>query len=442
MTPGHPGTARIGLNRVEGAIVRLSIRALLTTVLAVVAGVAVVPGAIAAPAADCFDASAPRTVEELRLDRPVPQQILAMTGFDKFGTAFNAALCATRDRHLADALVSAQGRILWSAAVDRAQGRLPAIGLDRTDDRPLYWARLTLTKALRQWTPSFTLSPADRDSLVAALERSSRGQDSVNFPAGKGIHRILMSGFDPFILDVDIRRSNPSGATALALDGTVIKTASGPARIETTMFPVNWDPFATGIVERTFLPSLLPSRRKVDMFTTVSQGRPERFDIERFNGRWRGGFPDNLNLSRTGTIPIPAGVPTVTPAPEFVPTTLPFATIVAATTGRFPVFDNTVVTEIPAGQTTPVNQPNGPTPGSVARAGGGGNYLSNEIAYRTTLLRDAVHANVPGGHVHTPVLNFAANNTTEITDPTFIQNRTDIINQVRAIVTVAAGTLG
>lgn len=419
---------------------RPSIRALFTTVLTALAGIAVVPSATAT-GANCFDSAAPLTVEELRLDRPVPGQILAMTGFDRFGTVFNAALCGTRSRRGADALVTATGRTLWAVAVDRAQGRVPAKGLDRTDDRPLYWSRLQLTKALRQWTPSFTLSPADRDALVASMERSSRGQDAINFPAGRGIHRVLLSGFDPFVLDVDIRRSNPSGATALALDGTVIQTAAGPARIETATFPVNWDPFATGIVEQTFLPSLLPGRRKADLFTTVSQGRPGRFDVERYNGRWRGGFPDNLNVSRTEVIPIPAGIPTVTPAPEFVPTTLPFAQIVAAQTGRFPVFDNTVVQEIPAGQTAPVTQPNGPTPGSVARQGGGGNYLSNEIAYRMTLLRDAVHANIPGGHVHTPVLDFAAGNTTEITDPTFIQNRTDIINQVRAILTVAAGTL-
>ena len=419
---------------------RLSIRALFTAALTALAGMVIVPSA-AATAPNCFDPNAPLTVEELRLDRPVPQQILSMTGFDRFGTIFRAALCATHNRRAADALVTAQGRVLWSVAVGRAQGRVPAQGLDRTDDRPLYWARLQLTRSLRQWTPTFTLSPDDRDALVASVDRSSRGQDTINLPAGKGIHRILMSGFDPFILDVDIRRSNPSGATALALDGTTIQTASGPARIETATFPVNWDPFATGIVERTFLPSLLPGRRKADLFTTVSQGRPERFDIERYNGRWRGGFPDNLNISRTETIPIPAGVPTVLPAPEFIPTSLPFAQIVAATTGRFPVFDNTTVVEIPAGQTVPVTQPGGPTAGSVARQGGGGNYLSNEIAYRMTLLRDAVRANIPGGHVHTPVLNFAPDNTTEITDPTFVQNRTDIINQARAIITVAAGTL-
>ena len=85
--------------------------------------------------------------------------------------------------------------------------------------------------------------------------------------------------------------------------------------------------------------------------------------------------------------------------------------------------------------------PGGPTPGSVARAGGGGDYLSNEIAYRTTLLRDALAADVACGHVHTPVLRFAEGNTTELTDPVFVQNRADIITQVRAILTVAAGTL-
>jgi pyrrolidone-carboxylate peptidase len=418
------------------------IRALVTTVSITLGCLVGLPAGAAAAPADCFDPAAPLTVEEQRLDRPVPQEILRITGYDRFAQVFGVALCATPDAHLAAGVVAVQGRLLWTAAVERAQGRAPAPGLDRTDDRPLYWARLTLTRALRQWVPAFPLSAVGRDALVASLERSSRGQDSVFFPPGRGQRRILMSGFDPFVLDVDIRRSNPSGATALALDGTVVRTPAGPARIETAMFPVNWDPFATGIVERTFLPFLTPGRRQVDMFTTVSQGRPERFDIERYNGRWRGGFADNLNVSRTGVIPIPPGVPTVLPAPEFVPTTLPFATIVATPSGRFPVFDNTTVVEIPAGSTTPVTQPNGPTPGSVARQGGGGDYLSNEIAYRTTLLRDAVHADLPGGHVHTPVLQFAPGNTTEITDPVFVQNRTDIIAQARAIITVAAGTLG
>lgn len=409
-------------------------RTLLAATLLGLAGT-LLPTVTAAASPTCADPTALLTVEEQRLAQPKPLEVLQRSGFDKFERVFTPSLCKLPNDRVATSAMKATGRGLWEAAVARAQGRLPAGTLPVTDDRPLYWARLELTRALRQWIPSFPLSSGDRTELIDVLEQSSRGQDSIAYP--RGTHRILISGFDPFQLDQDIRRSNPSGATALALDGTVIDTAAGPARIETAMFPVLWDPFAAGMVERTFQPWL----RRVDMFTTISQGRIGRFDVERYNGRWRGGFPDNDNVSRTGVIPIPVGVPTVTPAPEFVPTTLPYAAIVAAPTGRFPVFDHTSVTEIPAGQTVPVVSPAGPTPGSVARAGGGGDYLSNEIAYRVTLLRDALGLTIPGGHLHTPVLEFGAGNTTELTDPTFETNQLDIINQVRAAVTVAAGTL-
>jgi hypothetical protein len=414
--------------------VRVLLRALVVATLGV-AGATVPVGTAAAAPPTCADPTASLTVEEQRLARPAPGEVLARSGFDRFAAVFTPALCAVPDARVAEVLAAGQGRVLWKAAVARAQGAVPPGSLPVTDDRPLYWARLQLTKALRQWTPRFTLSDAERARLIGVLETSSRGQDSIRYPGAT--KRILVSGFDPFQLDQDIRRSNPSGANALALDGAVIDTETGPARVETAMFPVLWDPFAEGMVERTFLPWL----GRVDMFTTVSQGRVGRFDVERYNGRWRGGFPDNDNLSRTGVIPIPPGVPTVTPAPEFVPTTLPYQEIVAAPTGRFPVFDNTSVVEIPAGQTTPVTQPNGPTPGSVARAGGGGDYLSNEIAYRTTLLRDALGLSIPGGHLHTPVLQFGPGNTTELTDPVFEQNQRDIIDQARAVLVVAAGTL-
>lgn len=413
---------------------KLLVRGLI--VLLVGGAAALVPtGAASAAPPVCADPNAPLTVEEQRLARPVPGEILARSRFDRFAEVFTPALCAVSSAGRAEVVVTAQGRLLWETAVARSQGKVPPGTLPVTDDRPLYWARLSLTRALRQWTPSFALSDQRRAELIGLLDRSSRGQDSVRFPAGT--RRILVSGFDPFQLDGDIRRSNPSGANALAMDGTVISTAAGPARIETAMFPVLWDPFAAGMVERTFLPWI----DRVDMFTTVSQGRVGRFDVERYNGRWRAGFPDNENLSRVGVIPIPPGVPTVTPPPEFVPTTLPFQEIVAAPTGRFPVFDNTAVVEIPAGQTEPVRQPNGPTPGSVARAGGGGDYLSNEISYRTTLLRDALGLDTPGGHLHTPVLEFAPGNTTEVTDPVFEANQRDIIDQIRSVLVVAAGTL-
>ncbi|WP_274557949.1 pyroglutamyl peptidase [Streptomyces spiramyceticus] len=404
-----------------------------------VALLALVPLLATSLPATAAEPTSPATVEEQRLDRAVPQEILRRSGFDAVAPDFGQALRGARSYEAAERAVVRHGSRLWQRSVDRAQGRGPAGGdLSRDDDRPLYWARLGMTRELRQWQASFGLPDAERAKLLDRLERSSRGQDAIRFPAGKGfkgVKRILMTGFDPFTLDRDVRISNPSGATALALDGTVIRTADGRlARIETAVFPVRWQDFADGTVERT-LRSELP---RVDAFTTVSQGRVGRIDIERTNGAWRGGFPDNENISRTETVPVadPAS------QPQWTSTTLPYKEIVAAETGRFPVYDNTSVTEIPAGETTPVVRPQGPTPGSSARAGGGGNYLSNEIAYRATLLRDRLGLDeLPGGHVHTPVLEFGAGNTSEITDPAFVRNRLDIIAQVRAIIGVAAGKL-
>ncbi|MER5391076.1 pyroglutamyl peptidase [Saccharopolyspora sp. NPDC002686] len=391
-------------------------------------------------APDCSDRSRPLTVEEQRLPRPEPQEVLARSGFDDIGPQFAAALCGVGDLAAAERLISSSGDQVWDRATARAQGR-GSVDLPTVDDRPLYWARLSMTTALRQWTPSFSLDESQRDQLLWSLERHSRGQTSVDFQRGKGIKRVLISGFDPFQLDGDIRRSNPSGASALALDGTVLNTESGPVRVEAAMFPVLWKPFEQGMVEQTFLPHVQPGADQVDLFATVSQGRPGQFDIEHWNGRWHTGV-DNNNEQRDGVAEIPPGIPTVEPPQEFVPTTQPYASIVRANTGRFPVFHNTEVTEIPAGGTEPVVRPDGPTPGSAARAGGGGSYLSNEIAYRTTLLRDAVGADLRGGHVHTPVLTFAPDNEDAIVDPVFAQNLQDIVSQVGAIVEVAATARG
>ncbi|MEU9194102.1 pyroglutamyl peptidase [Streptomyces hundungensis] len=376
------------------------------------------------------------TVEEQRLERPAAKEILERGGFADVAPGFARELAGARSYEAARRLVEREGSGLWRRAVDRVQGRGPAGGdLSRDDDRPLYWARLGLTRELRLWQPEFTLTEANRAALLDRLEQTSRGQTSVNYPAGGGYKRILLTGFDPFTLDRDIRISNPSGATALALDGTWIRTADGQlARIETMTFPVRWQDFADGVVERALTP-VLP---KVDAFTTVSQGRVGRIDVERFNGAWRGGFPDNDNASSTGPVPVsdPAS------QPQWTRTTLPYQDIVAGATGRFPVYDHTDVTEIPAGGTDAVDRPDGPTPGSTARAGGGGDYLSNEIAYRATLLRDRLGLSVPGGHVHTPVLEFGPANsdpaTGSVTDPQFVRNRLDIVAQIRAIVRAAA----
>ncbi|MCX5038052.1 MULTISPECIES: pyroglutamyl-peptidase I [Streptomyces] len=411
--------------------------------LALVAGLAAPTTATAAPLAGT--APAP-TVEERRLDGEVPGEILRRSGFAAVTPAFARKLGRADSYGEARAVVAREGAALWRRAVDRVQGLGPARGdLSRDDDRPLYWARLAMTRELRTWEPGFGLGERQRAALLAELERTSRGQADLRLPRGghdrgTGVKRVLLTGFDPFTLDRDIRISNPSGAVALALDGTVIDTPDGPARVETAVFPVRWADFAEGTVERALRPYL----PRVDLFTTVSQGRVGRFDVERTNGAWRGGFPDNENVSRTETVPVadPAS------QPQWTTTTLPYAAITAADTGRFPVYDNTRVTEIPAGGTEAVVRPDGPTPGSTAREGGGGNYLSNEIAYRATLLRDrlGLRGTLPGGHVHTPVLQFGTGNTDPatgaVTDPEFVRNRLDIVAQTRAIVAVAVSAPG
>ncbi|MFM9369719.1 pyroglutamyl peptidase [Streptomyces sp. Da 82-17] len=389
-----------------------------------------------APAPDTYAGEGP-TVEELRLDRAAPQEILRRSGFADVAPDFARALRAADSYAEARQVVVRHGSRLWERAVARVQGRAPVADgeLSRDDDRPLYWARLGMTRELRAWDAEFGPTGAQRAELLAALERASRGQDDIRWPDDGG-RRVLLTGFDPFTLDRDVRISNPSGAAALALDGTYVRTADGRrARVEVAVFPVRWQDFADGAVERALRPQL----PRVDAFTTVSQGRVGRFDVERFNGAWRGGFPDNLNVSRTETVP----VADPDSQPQWTRTTLPYERIVAAETGPFPVYDNTEVTEIPAGATEPVKRADGPTEGSTARAGGGGDYLSNEIAYRATLLRDRLGLDaLPGGHVHTPVLQFGAGNTDPatgtVTDPQFVRNRLAIVGQVRQIVAVAA----
>ncbi|MFG3407429.1 pyroglutamyl peptidase [Streptomyces sp. NPDC048142] len=417
MTYQLPTTTRIGLGGMA--------------LLLALAGPAPSAGASAADTARTPTATA---VEEQRLDRAAPQEILRRSGFDVFAPRFERALQGSRGYAQAERTVTRHASELWRRAVHRAQGRGPAAGdLSRGDDRPLYWARLALSRELRAWTPRFDLDDEQRGALHTALETASRGQQDVRFP-GHRAKRVLVTGFDPFTLDRDTRIGNPSGASALALDGTLVQTAQGPARIETVVFPVRWRDFTEGAVERA-LARHLPH---LDLFTTVSQGRQGRFDVERTNGAWRGGFPDNENVASTGPVPV------VDPGsqPQWTSTTLPYRRLTGADTGRFPVYDNTEVTEIPAGGTRPVTRPDGPTPGSASRAGGGGDYLSNEIAYRATLLRDRLGLpNLPGGHLHTPVLQFGAENTNPrtgaVTDPDFERNRSDIVRQVRELVKTA-----
>jgi hypothetical protein len=78
-----------------------------------------------------------------------------------------------------------------------------------------------------------------------------------------------------------------------------------------------------------------------------------------------------------------------------------------------------------------------PDAGSCAYQGGGGNYLSNESAYRNTLLRDRLRAPVLAGHIHTPFMQyFAPGDLYDPSDATFNAWRLAIVAQAKRLVHV------
>ncbi|GAA0651764.1 hypothetical protein GCM10010174_89380 [Kutzneria viridogrisea] len=412
---------------------------------------AAVPGfAQAAPASTCYDANAPLTVEEQRLTATLPAggpavgpKLVTDAGLDPLVSGFTTRLCSARSVGDARALVASTGTELWRTAVDRAQGRRPDLGTsDRYDDRPLYWARLQLSKALREWTPRFALDARTRTELLTSLDHGSRGLDSVRYP--DGVKRVLVSGFDPFQLDgTGVRISNPAGASALQLDGRVLDTPQGKAVVQAVSFPVVWGYFDQGIVEAAYGTALRDRAHRPDLIMTLSQGRPGKFDIERWAGDWRGGYPDNNRVSITGPVPAATGWPQ--PALQFIETTLPYQQMISASTGGYPVNYDQVFCVWPdsshPGTGTAQCRSDAPRPGEVAAQGSGGDYLSNESMYRSNRIRVGLGATeVPGGHLHTPVLG-EPSSPTAVTDPAFEARRKAIADQTVALVNAAASAL-
>ncbi|MFD0351312.1 hypothetical protein ACFQ0M_45305 [Kitasatospora aburaviensis] len=130
--------------------------------------------------------------------------------------------------------------------------------------------------------------------------------------------------------------------------------------------------------------------------------------------------------------------PGLGPGAEFIATTLP-AEAMTAVQQPFPVQLNTAVTEIPAGGDRPVDREGGPTPGSRAVAGGGGGYLSNEVAYRSNRLRLEIAPTLPGGHLHTPVLTGLPAQPDQLTGPDLERNEAAITGEVLDILRHATG---
>lgn len=472
---------------------------------------------------------------------PLAERIVKDTGFDQFAPEFAAKLCGQDGRTAiaaydgALALVKAEGARLWRAAVDRVQGRRPSPAgskLPNSEDRMLYWARVQMTKVLRQWAPEFALSPEQAQELQWQFERASRGQYDIELPEGHApgggrYRRMIVSGFDVFTLgtpgrpSLGLRNGNPSAAAALEMDGREFKLVDGTVlHVESYVLPVSYDPFHAGMQEDTLGPWFKPGPRRVDASITMSQGGNDIFWLEEFNARFHG-----ISAGNDGMVYCPAGadqrpgyvypVGTVTapdtaaismpgsgcninpPArwlgydpvanwmkdypPQFTKASLPMAAMVTGRTNAgiarppgasskgtegfdvtwhtnydyFPDCSKTdvvwveskgVVNAMPDVST--VVPPNLAT---CSESGGGGNYLSNESAYRNTLLRDTFHLDIPAGHIHVPVMNHyftgraetggGARDNNAITDARYEAYRTAIVGQTRNLLLVVGNSL-
>ncbi|WP_213014837.1 hypothetical protein [Acinetobacter rathckeae] len=271
-----------------------------------------------------WNTAVPLSYEERRLETPLPYsgenvvgkdstalatRIINGAGFEDFSLVFKASLCGTdgttnvSNFNQAMQVVTQSGHALWRAAVDRAQGKRVSKAtetLPASEDRMLYWTRVEMTKILRQWQPSFTLSHSQKEQLQWQFEKASRGQTDIQLPqgkteSGKVYRRMIISGFDVFTLgtpdhaNTGLRNGNPTGAIALALDGKEFTLSDGSIlHIESYILPVSYDPFTKGMQEDTLGPWFKQGPQRVDASITLSQGASNIFWLEQYNGRYHG----------------------------------------------------------------------------------------------------------------------------------------------------------
>jgi pyrrolidone-carboxylate peptidase len=343
------------------------------------------------------------TSEENRLTTQSTAIVSFLVPFAAHITSLRTNLSTASTFALAQSVVTTAGNNLWNAATARAQATTGA----NIDDRPLYWTRLSMIRAIRNAAPGFSITSVQMRHLIDAFEHSSRGLNSVNFSGATSTQKkVLISGFDPFGLDsinfsgtdMSINDSNPSGAAALALDGQTVNGTGGlSAFIQGVVFPVRYRDFDQGIVENLFRP-FLNGTTPISMIMTISQGGGS-FHIEQSAGRRRSTnfFADNegVSIGTPASPVVPAGMASAT-GQEFLPTQLPHSQMSAVPQ-----------TSLRTTGATSLNSSGSVVPGTSGTAvtGTGGGFLSNEIFYRVRLLQTTIGGalvNLPVGHLHIP----------------------------------------
>ena len=335
------------------------------------------------------------TVEELRLEKAREAMPSVVDRWQDEVSLISSRWQKVMNYPQAKQVAVEAGNWLWQLSKADIQGKKDY------DDRPAYWTRLQLTKILRCQQPDFQIGDLERSELLELFEEVSRGRHDLEYLTDAPL-KILVTGFDPFLLDRNIEQGNPSGIAALLLDDQVIEYQGKRAEINTVIFPVRYEDFDQGEVEKLLAPFY--ALNSVDMVVTISQGRSD-FDLERFPGRRRSSAaPCNLNHYSGGSAdkPVISNVGRYSLlGPEFVEFSLPVELMTKAQ-GKYKVNDNHSVTALEKGGIQPDKLSE--LAGATAVQGGGGGYLSNEISYRSIRLRDMLGSSIPTGHIHTPIL--------------------------------------
>lgn len=334
----------------------------------------------------------PLTIEEARIEKAMKVMPDVMSTFTTDINGFKNKWSKVTKYIDAEKLVTEYSQNMWLKA------KRQITQSNSFDDRPLYWTRLLSSKILRETAPSFKVSQSQKTALLDILEQGSRGRTELSYTQGT-MKKILLTGFDPFLLDKNINQSNPSGVAALLMDGQIIQYKGITAEINTVMIPVRYKDFDQGIIEALLAPYY--ALNNIDMIVTVSMGRKE-FDLERFPGKRRSvTAPDNLNVLSGGskTAPIISQLnDRLLPGNEFVEFSLPVQAMQQAI-GPYKVIDNNKITTLEktfkAKNLTELEH-------QTAVSGSGGGYLSNEISYRSIRLKNQLNSDIPTGHIHTP----------------------------------------
>jgi len=342
------------------------------------------------------NANSPLTIEEQRVVKAQEAMPGVNTYFD--WSAFKKSWPKKDTFILAQQSLSLMGNQLWQYSKEQAKnGQI-------VDDRPLYWTRLAIISFVKAIPIQY--SQTELTALVEIFENTSRGRNDLTYKQTTD-KRILLTGFDPFLLDRNIKQSNPSGLAALLLDGVVIEYQQNgkkiTAEINTAMIPVRYADFDQGEVESLLAPFY--ALNSVDLIATISMGRSD-FDLEHFPGLRRSATaPDNVNVYTGGNKNNPV-VPSLGEAAlvgdEFVLFSLPYQAMMKAK-GGYKINDNRGVTILESGRAKDITA-NSLTElaDKIAVQGGGGGYLSNEISYRSIALRNKLGSTIPTGHIHTP----------------------------------------